>query len=383
MRRHEVDHALEPHRQLAQRGGRADRERLEEVAREFHRALRPAICTVMRGSMQNSGHYHEASDAGIARAGVARHDRRQRRMLDVLNLALPFFGLIFLGFACGKLKQIPDTGLAWMNFFLIYVALPCLFYRMLAQTPLEQLNNPPFIAGTDARDRAAFALAFVIGWAVPAQHGRGDDRRACRRLRQYRLHGAGAGARDARRRPRVPVALIFCFDTLLLFSLVPFLMALADPRHESSRATALEVVKRIVLHPFIIATALGVASAAIHFEPPVALDRLMQFLQNAAAPCALFTLGVTVALRPIAAACRGRCRSPIAVKLILHPVLVLVLLSLLGPFDPTWVYTAVLMAALPPALNVFIMARQYDTWVAQASGSVLFGTLVSVVTLTR
>jgi malonate transporter len=40
-------------------------------------------------------------------------------MLDVINLALPFFGLIFLGYACGKLKQIPDTGLAWMNFFLI------------------------------------------------------------------------------------------------------------------------------------------------------------------------------------------------------------------------------------------------------------------------
>jgi predicted permease len=40
------------------------------------------------------------------------------------------------------------------------------------------------------------------------------------------------------------------------------------------------------------------------------------------------------------------------------------------------------MAALPPALNVFIMARQYDTWVAQASGSVLFGTFVSVLTLT-
>ena len=44
--------------------------------------------------------------------------------------------------------------------------------------------------------------------------------------------------------------------------------------------------------------------------------------------------------------------------------------------------TAVLMAALPPALNVFVLARQYDAWVEQASGSVLLGTLVSVVTLT-
>jgi malonate transporter and related proteins len=72
----------------------------------------------------------------------------------------------------------------------------------------------------------------------------------------------------------------------------------------------------------------------------------------------------------------------ITVKLMLHPVAALSLLSWLGPFDATWVYTAVLMAALPPALNVFIMARQYDTWVAQASGSVLFGTFVSVLTLT-
>ena len=36
VRRHEMDHALEPHRQFAQRGGRADGERLEELAGKFH-----------------------------------------------------------------------------------------------------------------------------------------------------------------------------------------------------------------------------------------------------------------------------------------------------------------------------------------------------------
>jgi hypothetical protein len=40
------------------------------------------------------------------------------------------------------------------------------------------------------------------------------------------------------------------------------------------------------------------------------------------------------------------------------------------------------MAALPPALNVFVFARQYDAWVEQASSAVLVGTLLSVVTLT-
>ena len=51
-------------------------------------------------------------------------------------------------------------------------------------------------------------------------------------------------------------------------------------------------------------------------------------------------------------------------------------------YAEAWIATAVLMAALPQALNVFVMARQYDTWVGEASSSVLLGTLISVVTLT-
>jgi predicted permease len=179
----------------------------------------------------------------------------------------------------------------------------------------------------------------------------------------------------------VPVALIFCFDTLLLFSLVPFMMALASPDKKNIGSVALEVVKRIGTNPLVIATALGIGSAAIHFQPPVAIARLMDFLQNASAPCALFTLGVTVALRPLK---KTPWEVPYltAVKLLLHPVLMFLLLSLFGPFDQLWVDTAILMAALPPALNVFVFARQYDTWVEQASSAVLVGTIVSVLTLT-
>jgi predicted permease len=302
-------------------------------------------------------------------------------MLDVINLALPFFGLIFLGLACGKYKQIPETGLAWMNFFIIYVALPCLFYRVLAQTPLEQLNNVPFIIGTTLGTGSAFALSFAVGWAYRRKMAEATIAGLSGAFGNIGYMGPGLALATLGAAANVPVALIFCFDTLVLFALVPFLMTLSGPRQEGIAATAFEVVKRIVLHPFIIATALGVASAALHFEPPIALDRLMQFLQNAAAPCALFTLGVTVALRPMQ---KIPWDVPVTIlaKLIIHPAIVLLLLSALGPFDPTWVYTAVLMAALPPALNVFIMARQYDTWVAQASGAVLFGTFVSVVTLT-
>src|SRR3974390_3200421 len=303
-------------------------------------------------------------------------------MIDVINLALPYFGLIFIGFACGKLKQIPDTALAWSNFFIVYVALPALFFRILAQTPLEQLAQVDFIFATTLATLSAFVVSFVIGMTIG--HGNIGESTIAGLAGGYGNIGyMGPGLALATLGPTaaVPVALIFCFDTLLLFSLVPFLMALASPGQKSIGATAVEGITRIVTHPLVLATVAGVASAAIHFHPPIALERLLQFLQNAAAPCALFTLGVTVALRPLK---KMPWEVPFltVVKLIVHPVLIFLLISLFGPFERSWIDTALLMAALPPALNVFVFARQYDSWVEQASNAVLVGTLVSVFTLT-
>ena len=302
-------------------------------------------------------------------------------MIDVLNLALPYFGLIFLGFACGKLQRIPDTGLAWMNFFIIYVALPCLFYRIVAKTPLEELTRISYVVATSLGTTAAFGIAFAISLLARDRLENATIAGLAGGYGNIGYMGPGLALSTLGPQAAAPVALIFCFDSILLFSLVPFLMALAGTDKKSFGENALLVVKRIVLHPFIVATALGVVSAALHFEPPVALDRLMQFLQNAAAPCALFVLGVTVALRPLQ---RMSWEVPVIVlvKLTVHPVIVLLFLSLFGPFPQTWIYTAVLMAALPPALNVFILARQYDSWVAPASSSVLIGTVISVLTLT-
>jgi malonate transporter and related proteins len=276
-------------------------------------------------------------------------------MIDVLNLALPYFGLIFLGLACGRLKQIPDTGLAWMNFFIVYVALPCLFYRIVARTPLEELANVWFVVATSVSTTIAFFIAFAhrecsaaapcprrplraspAATAISAIWARGWRSR-------HSAAGGGAGGAD----------LLFRQHRAVHAGAIPD----GDRRRRAARLLALGAVRkcrRIALHPFIIATLLGVLSAALHFQPPVALDRLMQFLQNAAAPCALFVLGVTVALRPLPklpwdvpadragearAAPADRCSSCWPARAVQR-----------GPGP-----TAVLMAALPPALNVFVL----------------------------
>src|SRR6202012_5013324 len=303
-------------------------------------------------------------------------------MVDILNLALPYFGLIFIGFACGRSKGLPESGLAWMNFFLLYVSLPALLFGITSKTPFSELNNPPFLIATTLGTASAFVLALFAGRLI----GRLSVREATLAglsggYGNIGYMGPGLALAVLGTKAAAPTALIFCCDSIFLFSILPLLIALIDRPHPSLLHTLGVVARQIVLNPLIMSACAGALAAALHFHPPIAIDNTLQFLQNAAAPVALFVLGVTVALRPFG---RVPWEVPgvIAVKLLVHPLVVFGLMLLMGPFAQPWAATAVLMASLPPALNVFVIARQNDSWIEPASVAVLIGTFASVVTLT-
>ena len=303
-------------------------------------------------------------------------------MIDIINLAIPYFGLIFVGYVCGKIKALPEAGLAWMNFFLLYVSLPALLFGIMSRTPFAELNNPPFVIATTLGTVIAFALAMAFAKLI----GRLTLREAAIAglaggYGNIGYMGPGLALAVLGSKAAAPTALIFCCDSIFLFSIVPFLIELADREHPSLPHALGVVVKQILLNPLIMATCLGALCAALHIEFPIALNNTLQFLQNAAAPVALFVLGVTVALRPFERM-PWEVPATTAIKLVIHPLIVFGLMLAFGPFPQPWAATALLIAALPPALNVFVIARQNDAWIEPASVAVLIGTFASVVTLT-
>lgn len=306
-------------------------------------------------------------------------------MTDLLGLAFPFFGLIFLGFFCGRLVKLPEAGLAWLSFFIIYVALPALFYRIVAQTPFEELANPAFVLAAVASTFTCALIALALGlWLRRGNVGEAAIAVTLGAYANVGYMGPGLSLAALGQQAATPAALIFACDSLLFFTLVPLLMALRG-RGEGLGNTLAFIVRRVVTHPFNIATFLGVLAAAFHFKEPDALSRMLDYLKNAAAPCALFTLGVTVALRPLKTIPK-ELPPLLGVKLLLHPAIALASATLVGgafgAFSPVWVQTMLLMAALPPALNCFVLARQYHIYVEEASAGVLVGTILSVVTVT-
>src|SRR5580700_4483043 len=257
-------------------------------------------------------------------------------MIDILNLAVPYFGLIFIGFACGKAKGLPEQGLAWMNFFLLYVSLPALLFGITSKTPFSELNNPPFLIATTLGTASAFVLALFAGRLI----GRLSFREATLAglsggYGNIGYMGPGLALAVLGTKAAAPTALIFCCDSIFLFSVVPLLIELTDRDHPSLLHAFGVVLRQIILNPLIMSACAGALAAALHIHPPVAIDNTLSFLQNAAAPMALFALGVTVALRPFGGV-PWEVPAVVVVKLLVHPLVVVGLMVLLGPFPQPW-----------------------------------------------
>ncbi|MEO3385834.1 AEC family transporter [Mesorhizobium sp. CAU 1741] len=303
-------------------------------------------------------------------------------MANIIGLVLPFFGMIFLGALTARLTRQPLEALGWMNTFIIYVALPALFFQLIARTPVEQLTEWRYVFGAVFSTYLIFGLMFAASMLVSRDGIRQSTIKAlAAAYGNIGFMGPGLALLAFGPEAAVPVALIFCVENIMHFAVAPMMMALAGGQKEPASRLAFDVARRIVLHPFIIATAVGVLAAVVRFEPPAPVATLLQYLAQAAAPCALFAMGVTLALRPLKRVPR-ELGAIAALKLVVHPLVCYVVLSLVGDFSATWMYSAMLLAALPTATNVFVIAQQYGVWLERASASVLITTVLSVATLT-
>jgi len=287
-----------------------------------------------------------------------------------------------MGFIAGKYMSKDRRGIEWFNIFVVYFALPPLVFQTVASAPIEQLTNWPFILATTFSSYSIFILVFAVAVVIlKKQVGEAAVQGAAASYGNIGYMGLPLTVAALGPSAAVPAALIFCFDSTLQYTLVPLLNSLGKSTKTSLAVTLARIFRQVFLHPFIIATILGAIVSVFAINLPQPVDTLLDFLAQAAAPAALFILGVTVAYQPLAGIGREFPFIVIA-KTILHPLLVVVVLSLMGGFDPLWVGVAVLMASLPTAATVFVMAVQYDTYVEGASSAILITTAISFITVT-
>ena len=304
-------------------------------------------------------------------------------MSEIINLALPFFALILLGVVASRRWHVGEQGLAWLNIFLVYFALPALIFVVVSAAPFEQLVNWPFVTATSSVTVFAFIVIvslsrLLFGTALKTAALQGTSGS----YGNVGYMGLPLAVAFFGPQAAVPAALVFCFDCAIQFVMTAFLATLAHEREEEAhwRDVGLRIAKQVATHPFIVATVVGVIGSALQFKAPGALGTILTMLMNAAGPTALFALGVTVGMRRFAGV-GPELLLVAGMKVLIQPVLAFLVVGLVPGTPPMWLHVAVMMAALPTASNAFILASQYKSYVEGASTAVIVTTVLSALTI--
>ncbi len=139
-------------------------------------------------------------------------------------------------------------------------------------------------------------------------------------------------------------------------------------------------LRAVLRNPLLIATAAGLLTSAygVSIAEPVA--EFLKLLGDAFIPCALFAAGLFISRCTIAGEIT-EITWLVLVKLVLHPLITWWLAFHVFELDGILATIAVLQAALPCGVPVFVIAQQYNSFVSRSSAVIAVSTALSGITL--
>ncbi len=302
-------------------------------------------------------------------------------MQTILNTALPFFALIFCGYGAGRLRLLSEASIAGVNAFVFYFALPAFIFSLLATSPLADVVNVPFVAAYLGTGLVVFAAAAVLGRLLfEVRRGEAALQGSAAVLGNTGYMGIPLVAAAFGDRAAIPLVLGLTLEATVLIPLTIILVEAQKGLDAGWSQLFRSIAGAMVRNPIIIAIFAGVLVSAAGFGLPTPLENFVELLGRSAGPCALFALGATLAGFPISTGI-GEVSYMTFFKLLIHPAAIWFATTRIFAVDPLWATVATLGAALPVAANVFIVAKQYDTYVERVSSAILISTAISVVTV--
>jgi predicted permease len=291
-------------------------------------------------------------------------------VLDILQVTFPFFALVLCGYVAARRRMLPLEAIGGLNAFVLFFALPCMLYRFGAGTPIAQLLDPSaFVVYLSC------ALLMVAGTIALTlnQRVRWNDASFGALVAAFPNTGfMGVPLLVALLGPQAagPAILTILIDLLITSSLCIALSRLDGAGQHGAALAAKKALQGVAMNPMPWAIALGAMSSALEVEPIGPLKATIGLLADAASPVALFTIGAVLARSQMLAAAREERVMPwqdfvpVAVgKLLIHPLLVLwagILAAAVGlPLDRFTLTVMVLVAALPSASNVSLLAERF------------------------
>lgn len=299
-------------------------------------------------------------------------------MLYVINVVLPVFALILIGYACGRSGKLGESASVELNRFVVWLALPAQLFNFAATSGWQTLWQPSFIA-------AFFISCFIVFAAVLAiSYWKGND------LAASSFNGLSASYSNtgymgiplcalALGNEGIAPAIISTFIVFVMFALATVFIEIDILSHKKPHEIVLSVLKSLASNPLLVAPVVGLiwaSSGQSLYEP---IEQVITFLAAAATPCALVSIGLFL-LQKSKASVKQAWNISIA-KLICQPLIAWLIAGPILNLPTLWLNAVVILSALPTGTGPFMLAQYYKADGSVISRVVLITTVGSLLTL--
>ena len=312
-------------------------------------------------------------------------------MLNILQVTFPFFALVLAGYVAAYRRMLPLDAISGLNSFVLFFALPCMLYRFGAGTPIVQLLDATLFFAY------LFCALLMVGFAIAMSLNtriRWNDASFGALVAAFPNTGfmgvpllvallgtAAAG----------PAIVTIVCDMVITTSLCIALSRLDGADEHGVAKAARSALRGVLTNPMPWAILLGACSSALDLELIGPVGKTVGLLADAASPVALFTIGAVLARSQIRVKESGhapilwRDFLPVALmKLVLHPVLVLLVLTSVRQWgwglEPFTIMSVVLVAALPSASNVALLSERFEADTGRIARIILVTTAAAFLT---
>ena len=292
-----------------------------------------------------------------------------------LNVVLPLFLLIALGYGLKKIRMYDTSTLKTMNKLVFKVFLPVYLFYSIYSKDLSAAFDLKVIL---------FAIVSLLIWflflmlLIP-RFEKENAKRGVMIQAMFRSNFALFG---------LPVAISLCGEdkigttSLLLGIVVPIYNVLAVITLEFFRGgkpSAKKILTGIAKNPLIIASVLGVVVYLLKIEIPYAIEKTIIDVGKIATPLALIALGGEFTFSKVKGDLKQLVVSVVG-KLVICPLFIVTGAILLG-FRNEVLVPILLMAGAPTAVSSYTMAQQMGGDGELAGEVVVFTTGISIFTI--
>ena len=349
-------------------------------------------------------------------------------MLAILATTFPFFALVLCGYLAVRRHMLPQLAIPGMNGFVLYFALPCLLYRFGSSTPIGQLLDPGVFGVYLLCGLLMVGLTMVFSLARRGDWNNSAFGALVAAFPNTGFMGVPLLVALVGPRASGPIMVTLVIDLIIITSLCVALSRLGNSGGQGDAqgvtqggaktgtqlgtvggtvdgtldgtlgralgggtqrsTTALrQALAGMARNPMPWAILLGALASAAGVQLPGPIERTVGLLADAASPVALFTIGAVLARSQMNASAPSALADvlPVALaKLLLHPLLMFGIghasIAAGAPLERSALTVLVLLACLPSASNVAMLAERFGADTGRVARIILVSTALSFLT---